>query len=106
MLDSDAFLCRGRLEGMEVMVIERFKFGPGPVRERFLSKGRMLSENVEYIGSWLTESGDLCYQVMRCSAVCDLDSWIAAWSDLVDFEVIPVANSAQFWKDWERKGTP
>jgi hypothetical protein len=26
-----------------------------------------------------------------------LDHWIARWSDLVDFEVVPVLTSAEFW---------
>jgi hypothetical protein len=26
-----------------------------------------------------------------------LDSWIAAWDDLVNFEVVPVQTSAGFW---------
>jgi hypothetical protein len=26
-----------------------------------------------------------------------LDSWIAQWSDLVDFEVVPVLTSREFW---------
>jgi hypothetical protein len=26
-----------------------------------------------------------------------LRPWLAAWSDLTDFEVVPVVTSAQFW---------
>jgi len=26
-----------------------------------------------------------------------LDMWISRWSDLVDFEVIPVVTSQQYW---------
>jgi len=27
-----------------------------------------------------------------------LDQWIARWNDLVDFEVVPVMTSTEFWE--------
>jgi uncharacterized protein DUF3303 len=36
-----------------------------------------------------------CYQMMECEERRLLDQWIAAGSDLVDFEVIPVMTSAE-----------
>ncbi|MGE5176015.1 MAG: DUF3303 domain-containing protein, partial [Hyphomicrobiales bacterium] len=35
-----------------------------------------------------------CYQVMECDDRALLDEWISRWSDLVDFDVIPVMTSA------------
>jgi uncharacterized protein DUF3303 len=36
-----------------------------------------------------------CYQVMETDDRALLDSWIANWADIVDFEVIPVMTSAE-----------
>jgi len=81
---------------MLFMVIERFKAGnPKPVYERFAAKGRMLPEGVEYQASWTTEDGAVCYQVMQADDRALLESWMARWEDLVDFEVIPVIGSAE-----------
>ena len=35
------------------------------------------------------------WQVMECDDRALLDRWIAAWADLVDFEVVPVVSSAE-----------
>ena len=81
---------------MQFMVIERFKGGnPKPVYERFAAKGRMLPAGVEYDSSWITEDGATCYQVMLADDPDQLQDWIERWSDLVDFEVIPVIGSAE-----------
>jgi hypothetical protein len=80
------------------MVIERFKDGdPARVGERFAQRGRMLPEGVSYEVSWLDEAGTRCFQVMGAPDRATLDLWIARWSDLVDFEVVPVLTSAEFW---------
>ncbi len=86
---------------MLVMVIETFRTGPTEVRERFKRLGRLLPEKVQYLGSWLTPDGRTCYQIMSCDLASDLDPWIKRWKDLVHFEVIPVVESAQFWKSWD-----
>jgi hypothetical protein len=83
---------------MLFMVIERFKNSdPRPVGERFQSRGRMLPEGVTYHASWLEPSGARCFQVMEGPSAESLQPWIRAWSDLADFEVIPVLTSADFW---------
>src|SRR5579864_6594856 len=85
---------------MIFMVIERFKNGdPGPVGERFSRLGRMLPEGVAYVNSWLEPNGSRCFQVMEAPDRRALDAWINKWSDLVDFEVIPVVTSADFWSN-------
>ena len=32
---------------------------------------------------------------MDCAEAAQLEPWMAAWSDLVDFEVVPVVSSAE-----------
>jgi hypothetical protein len=83
---------------MLFMVIETFKNGdPGPAGERFARQGRMLPEDVRYEASWLEPDGSRCFQVMEAPDRATLDVWIGRWSDLVDFEVLPVLTSQDFW---------
>jgi uncharacterized protein DUF3303 len=81
---------------MLYMVIERFKDGDAaPVYRRFRDKGRMMPETLQYVSSWITDDMSTCYQVMECEDRADLDAWMANWSDLVDFEVLPVMTSPE-----------
>ena len=78
------------------MVIERFRQGPGPVYERAAELGRMVPAGVTYVNSWV-DARDLacCYQLMEADTAEDLDPWVGAWEDLVDFEIVPVLTSAE-----------
>jgi len=83
---------------MLFMIIEHFNEGKLElVGERFKTQGRMLPEGVEYITSWMELNGNRCFQVMESPTREALDPWINSWSDLVDFEVIPIQTSQQFW---------
>ncbi|MEK6702520.1 MAG: DUF3303 family protein [Planctomycetota bacterium] len=89
-----------RTSPMLYMVIERFKAGnPTAVGQRFKAKGRLMPEGsgVAYVASWMAADGSCCYQLMDSPGLIELAPWIAAWSDLVEFEVIPVQSSADFW---------
>jgi len=84
---------------MLFMVIERFQNGDfKAVRQRFQDQGRMLPENVLYHASWINAETATCYQVMEAPDRESLQPWIDAWRDLVDFEVVPVETSAEFWR--------
>ncbi|HUK30450.1 MAG TPA: DUF3303 family protein [Candidatus Acidoferrum sp.] len=81
------------------MVIERFKErGAKQVGERFKQKGRMLPEGVTYIESWMDPSGAFCYQIVDSPNRELLDEWMSGWDDLVQFEVVPVVRSEEFWR--------
>ena len=81
---------------MLYMIIESFKNRDEvPVYRRFRDQGRLAPEGVKYISSWVTLDMARCYQLMECEDRHLLDQWIARWSDLVDFEVLPVITSAQ-----------
>ncbi len=83
---------------MLFMIIERFRNGDHrAVGERFRACGRMASEGVVYIASWVDPAGALCFQVMESPDRALLDVWMSRWSDLVDFEVFPVQTSVEFW---------
>lgn len=78
------------------MVIERFREGDAlPVYRRFRDRGRLAPEGLRYVASWVETDLRRCFQVMECDDRALLDEWIAAWSDLVDFEVLPVLTSAE-----------
>jgi len=77
------------------MVIERFR--PGRAREvyeRARRHGRQLPPGLEYIDSWVDLAHERCFQLMRTADERQIGIWVARWSDLVDFEVIPVESSA------------
>ncbi len=81
---------------MLYMVVEHFRGGEaGPVYARFRERGRLAPEGLRYVNSWVTEDLARCYQVMECDDASLLDAWMAAWSDLVEFEVYPVITSAE-----------
>jgi hypothetical protein len=80
------------------MVIERFKKGcVEAIRERFTARGRMLPAGVIYQASWIDPTGARCFQVMEADDEECLNAWIAHWEDLVEFEVVPVLTSSDFW---------
>jgi hypothetical protein len=81
---------------MLYMIIEHYKNGDAkPVYARFKEKGRLMPDGVRYVNSWVTRDLAHCYQVMDCDERRLLDEWLAAWADLVDFEVHPVVTSAE-----------
>jgi uncharacterized protein DUF3303 len=81
---------------MLYMIVEHFRNGnPVPVYERFRARGRLAPDGVRYVNSWVTDDLTTCYQVMECDDRKLLDQWLAAWADLVEFEVKPVITSAE-----------
>lgn len=76
------------------MIVEHFQNGDaGPVYRRFRERGRLAPEGLEYVASWVDEKLERCFQVMETADRALLDEWMANWSDLVEFEVIPVMTS-------------
>ena len=81
---------------MLYMIVEHFHPGRTPdVYRRAREKGRMMPLGLTYVSSWVEPDFTRCFQVMECDDRRLLDEWIAAWNDLVDFEVIPVITSAE-----------
>ena len=76
------------------MIIEHFKNNdPAPIYRRFREQGRMTPEGLLYISSWIDESLTRCYQLMETNDRTLIDTWIANWSDLIDFEIHTVISS-------------
>lgn len=77
------------------MVVEQFVHGARPVYERAAASGRMLPPGLLYLDSWVDESLDRCFQLMETDEPALLERWMAEWSDLVRFEVVPLIGSAE-----------
>ena len=79
---------------MLFMVIERFKDqNARAIYQRFRDKGRMAPEGLAVHGSWIEGNFDRCFQLMECEDLRLLQEWTMQWSDLADFEIVPVAPS-------------
>lgn len=79
---------------MLYIVIERFKDAPATYA-RFRERGRMMPNGLEYISSWIAHDRQTCWQLMRTDDPALFDHWTENWSDLMDFEIVPVHTSAQ-----------
>jgi hypothetical protein len=78
------------------MVVEHSRDGYAvPVYRRFRERGRMAPDGLTYVSSWVDDDLRVCYQLMETDERALLDQWIANWTDLVDFEVVPVIPSAE-----------
>jgi hypothetical protein len=85
---------------MLFMVIERFRNADAvPVYKRFAEKGRMMPEGLVYVDSWVEANLDRCFQLMECDDPALIQEWICNWSDLVEFEVVPITKAAET-KEW------
>ncbi len=81
---------------MLFMVIERFRNRDAKaVYRRFRDHGRGAPDGLTYVGSWIEANFDRCFQLMECDDARLLQQWVAAWSDLIDFEIVPVVPSAE-----------
>ena len=91
---------------MLFMVIEHFKDGAQAIYDRFHEQGRMLPDGLTFIDSWVTADYTRCYQVMDCDDDGLLETWMDSWTDLTDFEVIPVVKGNEAAKIYDKGYTP
>jgi hypothetical protein len=80
---------------MLFMVVESFRGqDASAVYRRFRDRGRLAPDGLRYVASWVTADLARCFQVMECDDVTLLQRWTAQWSDLVEFEIVPVVEGA------------
>jgi hypothetical protein len=81
---------------MLYMVVEQFKPGGAPeIYQRFREKGRMMPDGLTYISSWIDYDMKTCWQLMETGNPALFERWTQNWSDLMEFEIIPVRTSAE-----------
>jgi Domain of unknown function (DUF3303) len=76
---------------MLFMVIERFRSQDAlAVYRELRAKGRQMPESLSFVGSWVSADVSRCFQLMECDDVTLLQRWVARWSHLIEFEIVPV----------------
>ncbi len=81
---------------MLFMVIEYFRNQDAKaVYGRFRDKGRLVPDGLDFVSSWVTADLSRCFQLMETDDVTLLQRWVAEWSDLVGFEIVPVVPGTQ-----------
>lgn len=77
---------------MLFMVIEHFRDqNAKTIYTRFHEKGRLMPDGIGFVGSWVAADLGRCFQVIECDDITLLQRWAAEWSDLIEFEIVPVA---------------
>ena len=81
---------------MLFMVVERFKDrNAKAVYRRLRDEGRSLPDGLRYVGSWIEANFDRCFQLMETDDARLFQQWVAGWSDLIEFEIVPVVPSLE-----------
>ena len=81
---------------MQFMVIERFRNQDArAIYRRLRECGRRMPEGLTFVSSWVSADLGRCFQLMETDDVTLLQRWIAGWSDLMEFEVVPVVPGAK-----------
>jgi len=50
---------------------------------------------LRYVDSWVEADRGRCFQLMEADDATLFPQWVAAWQDLVDFEILPVVKSSE-----------
>jgi hypothetical protein len=81
---------------MLFMIVEKYRSQVADqIYQRVRERGRMMPHGLEYVESWVTMDVSKCFQLMRTDKQELLAQWMAAWSDLIEFEVLQVQSSAE-----------
>ena len=76
---------------MLFMVIETFRNQDAKsIYRRFRDKGRMMPDGLAFVGSWVSADVGRCFQLMETDDVTLLQRWVTEWSDLIEFDIVPV----------------
>lgn len=76
---------------MLFMVVEKFRNQDGKAVYRKLRAGRGLPDGLAFVASYVSADLSRCFQLMETDDVTLFQRWIADWQELVEFEVVPVA---------------
>jgi hypothetical protein len=80
---------------MRFMVIETFRNQDAKaIYRRLREKGRALPDGLSFLSSHVSADLGRCFQLMETDDVALLQRWVAEWSDLAHFEVVPVLSGS------------
>jgi len=60
-----------------------------------------MPEGLRFVDSWVEPSFERCFQLMETEDARLLQRWVATWTDLVEFEILPVVQSKDTRQDVE-----
>ena len=81
---------------MLFMVIETFRDQDAKaVYSRFRDKGRQLPDGPTFQGRWVTADLERCFVLVEAEGLAELQQWVASWSDLAAFEILPVVTGTE-----------
>ncbi|PYM21375.1 MAG: hypothetical protein DMD78_18245 [Candidatus Rokuibacteriota bacterium] len=76
---------------MLFMVVERFRNQDArSIYRRLRDQGRMMPDGLKFVSSSVSADVSRCFQLMECDDVTLFQRWVAEWSDLMEFEIVPV----------------
>ena len=76
---------------MQFMVIETFRNQDAKsVYRRLRERGRQMPDGLAFVSSWVAADLSRCFQLMESDVVTLFQRWVAQWSDLMAFEIVPV----------------
>ena len=76
---------------MLFMVIETFRNHDGKaIYRRLRDRGRQMPDGLSFVSSWVQADMGRCFQLMECDDITLLQRWVVQWSDLMNFEIVPV----------------
>jgi len=76
---------------MLFMVVERLRNQDAKsIYRRLRDKGRMMPDGLKFVCSFVSADVSRCFQLMECDDVTLFQRWVAEWSDLMEFEIVPV----------------
>ena len=76
---------------MLFMVVETFRNQDAKsIYRRLRDKGRQMPEGLTFVNSWVEADLGRCFQLMECNDIILLQRWAAQWTDLMEFEIVPV----------------
>lgn len=81
---------------MQFLIITGFRNqNAAATYRRMREDGRLIPEGMVFKASYCTADLARTFQIFECEDVTLIQRWCARWSDLCDFEVLPVVSGAE-----------
>lgn len=81
---------------MLFMVVEHFRNQDAKAAyRRFRDKGRLMPDGLKFVSSWVAADLSRCFLLAEADDVTQFQRWVAEWSDLAAFEIVPVVTGKE-----------